>query len=60
MNTAETLNIVRTWPVEEQLDLVFRLWDQITDSGGNPPQAPNSSTNYDDAWQSTKQTHHGC
>ena len=34
MNTSATLDAVREWPVKDQLDLVFRLWDQIT---AHPP-----------------------
>lgn len=40
MNIAETSETVRSWPVEEQLDLVFRLWDQITNSGWQPTASP--------------------
>lgn len=36
MDTAATLDATRDWPVEEQLDLVFRLWDRIVDAGWRP------------------------
>ena len=37
---AATLDAVRDWPVEDQLDLVFQLWDQIADRGWRPAPAP--------------------
>jgi putative addiction module component (TIGR02574 family) len=40
MNTAATLDTVRDWPVEDQLDLVFQLWDQIADAGWRPTPPP--------------------
>jgi putative addiction module component (TIGR02574 family) len=40
MNAAATLDAVRNWPVEDQLDLVFRLWDQVVDSGWRPTPEP--------------------
>ena len=40
MDTTATLDAVRGWPVEDQLDLVFRLWDQITDAGWRPSPSP--------------------
>lgn len=40
MDTTATLDAVREWPVEDRLDLVFRLWDQITDSGWQAPPSP--------------------
>ncbi|HEV3385271.1 MAG TPA: addiction module protein [Gemmata sp.] len=40
MNAAATLDSVRDWPVEDQLDLVFRLWDQIVDAGWRPTLEP--------------------
>lgn len=40
MNTTATLESVREWPVEDQLELVFRLWDQITDAGWQPKPSP--------------------
>jgi putative addiction module component (TIGR02574 family) len=27
---------MQTWPVEEQLDFLFRGWDQLVDSGWRP------------------------
>ena len=35
-----TLDAVRAWPVQDQLELVFRLWDQITDAGWRPSPSP--------------------
>jgi putative addiction module component (TIGR02574 family) len=40
MNTTATLESVREWPVEDQLELVFQLWDQITDAGWTPKPSP--------------------
>jgi putative addiction module component (TIGR02574 family) len=31
-----TLQAVQTWPVEEQLEFLFRAWDQLLDSGWQP------------------------
>lgn len=40
MDTSATLDTVRDWPVEDQLDLVFRLWDQIADRRPLPSPSP--------------------
>lgn len=40
MDAAATLDTVRAWPVDDQLDLVFRLWDQIADAGLRPTPSP--------------------
>jgi putative addiction module component (TIGR02574 family) len=31
-----TLEQVQTWPVEDRLALVFRVWDQLVDGGWQP------------------------
>ncbi len=36
MNASATLDHVREWPVEDQLELVFNLWDQITSNHWRP------------------------
>jgi putative addiction module component (TIGR02574 family) len=36
MDPTTTLEMVQTWPVENQLDLVFRIWDQLVENGGRP------------------------
>jgi putative addiction module component (TIGR02574 family) len=36
MDTATTLKAVREWPVEDRLELVFRLWDQLVEDGWRP------------------------
>ena len=36
MSRQSTLEEVRSWPVADQLDLVFQLWDQIVDNGWTP------------------------
>ncbi len=40
MNASATLECVREWPVEDQLELVFQLWDQITDNHWRPSPSP--------------------
>lgn len=40
MDTTSTLAAVRAWPVEDQMELVFRLWDQIADAGWRPTPSP--------------------
>ncbi len=40
MDTTTTLDAIRSWPVADQLELVFRLWDQITDAGWQPSPNP--------------------
>jgi putative addiction module component (TIGR02574 family) len=36
MDPTPILQAVRQWPVEERLDLVFRLWDQLVEDGWQP------------------------
>ena len=36
MSRESTLEEVRSWPIGEQLDLVFELWDRIIDNGWTP------------------------
>ncbi len=36
MDATTTLDTIRAWPVEEQVELAFRLWDQIADAGWRP------------------------
>ena len=40
MDASATLDNVRDWPVEDQLELVFQLWDQITDNRRPPTPSP--------------------
>ncbi len=40
MDTTSTLAAVRGWPVQDQLELVFGLWDQITEAGWRPTPCP--------------------
>ncbi|MBO0697413.1 MAG: addiction module protein [Zavarzinella sp.] len=40
MSATTTLEAVRNWPLEEQLELVFGLWDQIVDRGWRPTPSP--------------------
>ncbi len=36
MNPTTVLQAVQTWPVEDQFDLAFRLWDQLLERGWQP------------------------
>lgn len=36
MNLTTTLEEVQAWPVEDQMELVFRVWDQLVESGWQP------------------------
>jgi putative addiction module component (TIGR02574 family) len=36
MDPSATLDAARQWPVEDRLDLVFRLWDQLVEDGWRP------------------------
>ena len=40
MDTTAALQTVGSWPVADQLELVFRLWDQINDAGRRPTPRP--------------------
>ena len=40
MDATATLDTVKAWPVQDQLELVFRLWDQIVDAGWQPSPSP--------------------
>jgi putative addiction module component (TIGR02574 family) len=47
MNPTTTLEAVRNWPVEDQLELAFGLWDQIVDSGWQPRPSPELAAELD-------------
>ena len=36
MDPTTTLQAVRAWPLEEQLEFLFHAWDQVIDSGWQP------------------------
>jgi putative addiction module component (TIGR02574 family) len=36
MDPTLTMRAVREWPVEDRLELVFRLWDQLVEDGWRP------------------------
>lgn len=36
MDPTTALQEIQSWPVEEQLELVFRVWDQVVESGWQP------------------------
>ena len=36
MDPTTTLQAMGIWPVEEQLEFLFRAWDQVVDSGWQP------------------------
>jgi hypothetical protein len=37
LSRESTLEEVQSWPVADQLDLIFQLWGQIVDNGWTPP-----------------------
>ena len=37
MSRESTLEEVRSWPIADQLDLVFELWDRIIETGWTSP-----------------------
>lgn len=41
------LEIVQSWPVEDQLDLVFRLWDRLVEGGWQPELTDDLKTELD-------------
>ena len=40
MDPTSTLDALREWPVDDRLDLVFRLWDQLVEDGWQPEPNP--------------------
>jgi len=36
MDPTATLRAVQAWPLEDQLELVCRLWDQLVEAGWQP------------------------
>jgi putative addiction module component (TIGR02574 family) len=36
MDPTPTLEMIRQWPVEDRLELVFRAWDQLVEDGWQP------------------------
>ena len=40
MNGESELTRLQSWALEEQLEFVFRAWDQIVDSGWQPGMPP--------------------
>jgi putative addiction module component (TIGR02574 family) len=36
MDPTTTLQQLRQWPVEDRLELLFRLWDQLVEDGWRP------------------------
>ena len=40
MDATATVEEVGRWPVEQQLELAFRVWDQILDAGWTPTPSP--------------------
>ncbi len=40
MDPTTTLEAVRAWPVQDQVELAFRLWDQALDAGWRPDPSP--------------------
>jgi putative addiction module component (TIGR02574 family) len=42
-----TLQAVRCWPLEDQLELLFRLWDQLVEDGWQPEPTEELATELD-------------
>lgn len=40
MDPTATLESVGRWPIADQLELVFNLWDRIVDAGWQPSPSP--------------------
>ena len=40
MDTTTTVEEVGRWPVDQQLEFAFRVWDQILDAGWTPAPTP--------------------
>jgi putative addiction module component (TIGR02574 family) len=40
MSPSETLQTVQSWPLPEQLDFAFQVWDGIVDAGWQPELTP--------------------
>lgn len=36
MDPTTALQVVQAWPVDEQLEFVFRVWDQLVEGGWQP------------------------
>jgi putative addiction module component (TIGR02574 family) len=36
MDPTTALEAVKAWPLEDQLDFAFRLWDQLVENGWQP------------------------
>lgn len=36
MDQTTTLQTVQSWPVEEQIEFLFRAWDQLIEGGWRP------------------------
>jgi putative addiction module component (TIGR02574 family) len=36
LDAAQILQAMRTWSVENQMELLFRAWDQLVDAGWQP------------------------
>lgn len=36
MDPNAALDAARAWPIDDRLDLVFRLWDQLAEEGWQP------------------------
>jgi putative addiction module component (TIGR02574 family) len=47
MDPKTTLQAMQSWPVEEQMDFLFRAWDQLIDSGWQPELTEEMGTELD-------------
>ena len=47
MDPTMTVQAVREWPVEDRLELVFRLWDQLVEDSWRPEPDENLNAELD-------------
>ena len=50
MNTTATLQEIRSWPIENRLELVFQAWDQLLDDGWQPTLDDETKAELDRRW----------
>jgi putative addiction module component (TIGR02574 family) len=50
MTPQSTAQTVAEWPLDDQLELVFRIWDQIVDSGWQPQPSDELKAELDRRW----------
>ncbi len=60
MSTTATIDEIRSWPVEQRLEIVFKLWDEILDSGWQPEMNESLRAELGRHGRDTKQTPRTC